>query len=136
MRILLIGDGAFVAGTLGFPCMSDLRLMIFCCILIGFGAGTVFLGIAKFLGDLYSEKFALALGMVLLISDFGSVFGTMPMVHLVEAMTAYHFSPSREKCHLFFTEKQNHLFSHMTGSYLAGRKSFSIAKCNRKKFFI
>ena len=83
VRILLIGGGLFTVGTLGFPLCSDPWLMYGFRILTGFGAGTVFLGVTKLLNDLFPEKFGLMLGIALLISYFGPVTGTVPMVWLI-----------------------------------------------------
>ena len=85
VRILLIGGSLFAAGTLAFPWLNSYPLMIVCRIAAGLGAGTVFLGVVKLLGDLFSKKFALALGFVMLCSYFGPVCGTTPMVLLVKA---------------------------------------------------
>lgn len=88
VRVLLIGGSLFSCGTICFPLISTdhYYLMILLRIMTGFGAGTIFLGVAKLLGDLYSEKFGLALGFVLVISYLGPTTGTVPMVKLVEAI--------------------------------------------------
>ncbi|MBO5793239.1 MAG: MFS transporter, partial [Lentisphaeria bacterium] len=52
VRILLLGGSMFTAGTIGFPFAEHLWLMYFFRFLTGFGAGTVFLGVAKLLADL------------------------------------------------------------------------------------
>ena len=85
VRILLIGGGLFAAGTILFPLMQNYYLMLVCRIVTGFGAGTIFLGVAKLLGDLFSSRFfSLSLGMVLFFGYLGPTTGTMPMVKLVE----------------------------------------------------
>ena len=86
VRILLIGGSFFTIGTLGFPLCSDPWLMYFFRIITGFGAGTVFLGEAKLINDLFPEKFGVMLGIALLISYFGPVTGTVPMVALIAAV--------------------------------------------------
>ena len=83
VRILLIGGSLFTLGTLCFPLCSNPWLMYGFRIITGFGAGTVFLGVAKLLNDLFSAKFGLMLGIALLISYFGPVTGTVPMVWLI-----------------------------------------------------
>lgn len=84
VRILLIGGSMFTAGTILFPLMENYYLMILFRVITGFGAGTIFLGVAKLLGDLFPGKFSMALGLVLLFSYFGPTTGTVPMVKLVE----------------------------------------------------
>ena len=82
VRILLIGGSMFTAGTIGFPFAGELYLMYLCRILTGFGAGTVFLGVAKLLGDPFSVRFAMAMGIVLVLGYIGPTAGTM-IVHLI-----------------------------------------------------
>lgn len=92
VRILLIGGGLFTIGSVFFPLCSNPWLMYFFRIMTGFGAGTVFLGEAKLINDLFPEKFGMVLGIALLISYFGPVTGTVPMVWLIAAVgwrTAY-----------------------------------------------
>ena len=86
VRILLIGGSLFSVGTLGFPMTGNFPLMLIFRAMTGFGAGTVFLGVAKLLNDLFSAKFSLALGMVLLLGYFGPTAGTMPMALLISGV--------------------------------------------------
>ena len=85
VRILLIGGSMFTAGTIGFPFAEHLWLMYFFRVLTGFGAGTVFLGVAKLLADLFSARFALAMGIILVLGYIGPTVGTM-MVFLINAV--------------------------------------------------
>lgn len=91
VRILLIGGSLFSFGTILFPQVEYYPLMVLLRLITGFGAGTIFLGVAKLLGDLFSEKFAAALGITLFISYLGPTTGTMPMVMLVES-TGWRFA--------------------------------------------
>lgn len=84
VRILLIGGTLFASGTIAFPLMPDYCLMVLCRVICGFGAGTIFLGVAKLLNDLFPGNFSFALGTVLLFSYLGPVTGTVPMVKLVD----------------------------------------------------
>ena len=86
VRILLIGGSLFTLGTLFFPFCSDPWLMGICRAVTGFGAGTVFLGEAKLINDLFSVKFGFVLGIALLIGYFGPVTGTVPLVGLISAI--------------------------------------------------
>ena len=86
VRILLIGGGLFTVGSMGFPLCSNPCLMYGFRMITGFGAGTVFLGVAKLLNDLFPAKFGLMLGIALLISYFGPVTGTVPMVWLISCL--------------------------------------------------
>ena len=84
VRILLAGGTFFALGTIAFPWQNSYCLMLLCRILTGLGAGTVFLGVVKLLSDLFSGKFAIALGTVMLLSYFGPSCGTTPMVLLTK----------------------------------------------------
>ena len=86
VRILLIGGGLFTLGSLTFPLCSNFWLMYALRVLTGFGAGTVFLGIAKLINDLFPEKFSLVLGVALLGGYLGPVTGTVPMACLISAV--------------------------------------------------
>ena len=86
VRILLIGGSMFTLGSITFPLFSNPWLMAAARVLTGFGSGTVFLGEAKLINDLYPEKFGLVLGIALLISYFGPVTGTVPMVALIASV--------------------------------------------------
>ncbi|MBQ9338547.1 MAG: MFS transporter [Lentisphaeria bacterium] len=86
VRILLIGGAMFTFGVMGFPLCSNPWLMYFFRALAGFGAGTVFIGLAKLVNDLFPEKFGLVLGIALLFGYFGPVTGTVPMVRLIAAI--------------------------------------------------
>ena len=77
VRILLIGGSMFTAGTIGFPFAEHLWLMYIFRFLTGFGAGTVFLGVAKLLADLFSARFAVAMGTILVFGYIGPTAGTM-----------------------------------------------------------
>lgn len=83
VRILLIGGSLFTLGTISFPLTGYFPLMLCCRVLTGFGAGTVFLGVAKLLNDLFSAKFSLALGIILVLGYFGPTTGTVPMKLLI-----------------------------------------------------
>lgn len=85
VRILLLGGSMFTAGTIGFPFAEHLWLMYFFRFLTGFGAGTVFLGVAKLLADLFSARFALAMGIILVLGYIGPTAGTM-IVFLIRAV--------------------------------------------------
>ena len=85
VRILLLGGTMFAAGVLGFPLHDHLGVMLFCRVLTGFGAGTVFLGVAKLVNDLYPVKFSLVLSAILVLGYFGPTVGTTPMTLLIKA---------------------------------------------------
>ena len=86
VRILLIGGSLFSAGTIIFPLLNNYYCMLPARIITGFGAGTIFLGVAKLLDDLFSKRFGIALGIVLVFGYLGPTTGTMPMVKLVETI--------------------------------------------------
>ena len=84
VRILLIGGTLFAVGTIGFPlpCVNY-PIMLICRMMAGLGAGTVFLGVVKLVNDLFSAKFGVVLGAIMLCSYLGPTCGTTPMVMLV-----------------------------------------------------
>ncbi len=83
VRILLIGGGVFTIGFLCFPLCSTPWILYLCRLIAGFGAGTTFVGVVKLLGDLFPEKFGLALGLALFVGYLGPAAGTVPMVWLI-----------------------------------------------------
>ena len=86
VRILLIGGSFFSLGTILFPLINNYYLMLPVRFMTGFGAGTIFLGVAKLLDDLFSKRFGIALGTVLVFGYLGPTTGTMPMVKLVQTI--------------------------------------------------
>jgi len=86
VRILLIGGTLFCTGMIGFPLVSHLLLLYGFRILTGFGAGIVFIGLAKIVADLFSFRFAMVLGIALFIGYLGPVTGTVPVVWLIHAL--------------------------------------------------
>ena len=85
VRLLFAGCSLFTAGTIGFPFSEHLYLMYFFRVLTGFGAGVVFLGLAKLLADLFPTRFAVAMGAMLVVGFIGPTAGTM-IVFLVNAV--------------------------------------------------
>lgn len=85
VRILLFGAVVFTLGSVFFPFLNSAELMIATRAVTGLGAGTVFVGLAKIMGDLFGKKFAMVLGAVLFFTYFGPVTGNLPMVSLVKA---------------------------------------------------
>ena len=77
VRLLFAGCSLFTAGTLGFPFSEHIYLMYFFRVLTGFGAGVVFLGLAKLLADLFPTRFAVAMGAMLVLGFIGPTAGTM-----------------------------------------------------------
>lgn len=77
VRLLFAGCALFTAGTLGFPFSEHIYLMYFFRVLTGFGAGVVFLGLAKLLADLFPTRFAVAMGAMLVLGFIGPTAGTM-----------------------------------------------------------
>ena len=83
VRVLLLGGVSFSIGMVAFPLSSHLWILRVCRLLAGFGAGIVFLGVAKLVADLYKERFSYVLGFTLCLSFFGPTTGTSAMVWLV-----------------------------------------------------
>lgn len=87
VRILLFGGTLFAVGSLAAPFLNSPYTMIAARIVTAFGAGTVFIAIAKMIADLFPQKFALVMGCVMFLGYFGPVIGGFPTVYLVERFT-------------------------------------------------
>ncbi len=83
-RLLLIGGSCFAVGQLIFPELSSAWSMCAARALTAFGAGIVFLAVAKLVADLYPVRFAFVLGIVLMFGYLGPVTGVLPMTWLVK----------------------------------------------------
>ena len=84
VRILLFGALVFASGSMVFPFLNSPVLMVIARAVAGLGAGTVFVGLAKIMADIFPENFSMVLGIVLFITYFGPVCGGLPMVSLVK----------------------------------------------------
>jgi len=82
-RLLLFGGGFFAAGSLLFPLCSSYPLLFAARVMAGMGSGTVFLGVAKLIGDLYPERFALVFGLAMFLGYLGPITGVLPMTWLI-----------------------------------------------------
>ncbi len=83
VRLLLIGSSCFAAGMIVFPFLSHVWLMSLARGICAIGAGTVFLGVAKLVNDLFPKKFGLILGFIMLCSYLGPATGIFPIDWLV-----------------------------------------------------
>lgn len=79
VRLLLIGGTLFAAGMMAVPFLSRVWSMCLFRGVTALGAGTVFLGIAKLISDLYPKKFSLILGIALLCGYLGPATGVYPV---------------------------------------------------------
>ncbi len=79
VRLLLIGSICFTLGMIVFPFLSHAWLMCLFRGICAAGAGTVFLGVAKLVNDLFPGKFGLILGVVLLCGYLGPATGIFPV---------------------------------------------------------
>lgn len=84
VRILLIGGSLFTAGSILFPFLKDPDLLIAARGITGIGAGSVFIGLAKLIADIFPEKFSSVLGITLFIGYLGPVCGGLPFVSFVK----------------------------------------------------
>ena len=82
-RVLLMGGISFSLGMVLFPLSSNLWLLRLFRLMAGFGAGIVFLGVAKLIADLYEARFSYMLGFALVLGYLGPTTGAAPMVWLV-----------------------------------------------------
>ncbi len=83
VRVLLMGGISFSLGMVLFPLSSNLWLLRLFRLMAGFGAGIVFLGVAKLIADLYEARFSYMLGFALVLGYLGPTTGAAPMVWLV-----------------------------------------------------
>lgn len=86
VRVLLGGGALFALGLFCFPLLDSYPVMMIVRGACGWGAGVVFIGMAKLLHELLPEKFGVMLGALLFVSYSGSVVGTVPMVWLIGAI--------------------------------------------------
>ncbi len=82
-RTILVGCVLFCAGSVLFPMCSTLGMVYAGRVLIGMGAGVVYLALVKEIDRLFPDKFTLVLGLVILLGYSGSVFGGLPLSRMV-----------------------------------------------------
>ena len=87
VRLLVIGASLFACGMIAVPFLSQVWSMCVFRGLTALGAGTVFLGIAKLINDLYPKKFSLILGIALLCGYLGPATGIYPVSWMARAVS-------------------------------------------------
>ena len=79
VRTIFWGGLLFCIGSLLFPVCSNLGLLLLGRVLVGLGAGTIYLAIVKEVDRIYPEKFTSVLGTVILLGYAGSILGGLPL---------------------------------------------------------
>lgn len=87
VRTIFWGGLLFSIGSLLFPICNNLGLLLLGRVLVGLGAGTIYLAIVKEVDRLYSGKFTSVLGTIILLGYAGSIFGGLPLSKTVEVIS-------------------------------------------------
>lgn len=83
LRLLLAGGASFVAGSVLFPLCSYYPLLVTARILAGIGAGTVFLGLAMLIAELFPDRLTVILSVAMFLGYLGPIVGMSPMTWLI-----------------------------------------------------
>ena len=84
-RTMAVGCGLFCVGSLLFPVSATLRMIYLSRVLIGLGAGVIYLSLVKEVDRIFPDRFASILGIVICLGYSGSIFGGLPLSALVRA---------------------------------------------------
>lgn len=87
VRVIIVSGLLFVAGSMISPLCGNLGILLFSRVLVGLGAGGIYLAIVKELDRLYPEKFTALLGAIILLGYSGSIFGGLPLSKAVAVIS-------------------------------------------------
>ena len=87
VRVIIVSGLLFVAGSMISPLCGNLGMLLFSRVLVGLGAGGIYLAIVKELDRLYPEKFTALLGAIILLGYGGSIFGGLPLSKAVAVVS-------------------------------------------------
>lgn len=87
VRLLLIGGCFFSVGMMAVPFLSSVWSLCLFRGITALGAGTVFLGVAKLVNDLYPKQFTLVLGIALLCGYLGPATGVYPVSWMARSVS-------------------------------------------------
>ena len=79
VRTIFWGGLFFCAGSLIFPVCSSLGWLLVGRVMVGLGAGTIYLAVVKEIDRIYPNTFTSVLGMVILLGYGGSILGGLPL---------------------------------------------------------
>ena len=79
MRVLATGSILMAIGAILFPLADNYWLLVAGRVLVGLGCGATFLSVVKEMDRLFPQRFALVMGIAILIGYIGATLGTMPL---------------------------------------------------------
>ena len=85
-RTIFWGGLFFCIGSLIFPVCSSLTWLLIGRVLVGLGAGTIYLAVVKEIDRIYPDKFTSVLGTIILLGYCGSIFGGLPLSAAVKVV--------------------------------------------------
>lgn len=80
VRTVRVGGFLFAAGAVLFPYAGSFPLAYICRILTGIGAGCLYLSIVQMTMEAFSEKFSMAIGVILIAGFAGGVVANAPLI--------------------------------------------------------
>ncbi len=86
-RTILVGGALFCIGSFIEPLCGNLMLLLFARVLVGIGAGAIYLALVKEIDRIYPDKFTSVLGSVILLGYCGSIFGGFPLSKAVSVVS-------------------------------------------------
>lgn len=86
VRTIIWGALLFCLGSLICPLCSSIGVFLFGRVLVGIGAGTIYLAIVKEIDRIYPGKFTAVLGTIILLGYSGSIVGGYPLSKAVAVM--------------------------------------------------
>ena len=86
-RTILVGGLLFCGGSFISPLCGNLGFLLFSRVLVGLGAGAIYLALVKEIDRIYPDKFTAVLGSVILLGYCGSIFGGFPLSKAVAVVS-------------------------------------------------
>ena len=84
IRVIKIGGLIFCAGALSFPLLSSPWPMYLCRMLVGIGAGTMYLSLVRETDRLFGrENYSVVIGAIYFIGYGGGLMGTLPFERVI-----------------------------------------------------
>ncbi len=80
VKTVRVGGFLFAAGAVLFPFAGNFPLAYACRILTGIGAGCLYLSIVQMTMEAFSEKFSMAIGIILIAGFAGGVVANAPLI--------------------------------------------------------
>ena len=80
VKAVRVGGFLFVAGAVLFPFAGNYPFAYCCRILTGLGAGCLYLSIVQMTMEAFSEKFSMAIGVILIAGFTGGVMANAPLI--------------------------------------------------------